>query len=81
MKTATRTEGGYVNYDARGGDLITLDGHNYRVTCAYPDAVMLDDPNGYDGRTLVKYDSLLVQRAYYAARLVACRPPAGETKR
>jgi len=77
-------EGGYVGYDCRSGDLVTWHGANWRVVDTMPNKVRLEATTSDDERDpvvlLVGYRELAEGRAFYAARLIPCLPPEGETK-
>jgi hypothetical protein len=70
--------GGYID-SCRPGDIITWNGENYRVTSTWANAVQVEPV--YGGlKTRVYYQTLRESKAFFAARLIPCLPPEGETK-
>jgi len=83
-ETRDYAAGGYVGYDCRPGDLITWHSGNWRVVDTFPNDVRLEATTNDDERDPVvlraNYRELIAGRAFYAARLIPCLPPEGETK-
>ena len=82
-----KVQGGYVNFDARPGDMInttagfiTATGEgkvrgNYCVADTQSDGVLFYEEPGRKETFVMSYNALANDRAYYVAKLVPVKPP------